>query len=1457
MRSSSRLLHCLCIAASLMCLCPAHAFRPPKVEEAGVKVSIEGVPATADATVPVKFTVRVEQTGNQPLQGTVFAYLNDDWNVSGANPVAVALPGAGVRELAFSGVPVPGRVLAAHYPVHARALLQSGSTFLDLHPIAVFQATLPAKTKAIEQQTASVLEKGYTCLRAAAPVAVDGKLDEWGNAIPAPVNAAGASTGAVSADSVDGVFYALHDDAAVYIALRVSDDNISCTDTTTEDFMNSDYVRLYFSARDPAACPDTEKLGASDNVLSISVFGGADGAPAVKLPTYELPVRTLTDPDRCKFAAVKTETGYDFEAAVPFAVLGMDANRPPIIGFNLMLGDADNGQRKSEITLGRRIGEYWLKPAAFVRLALAPATEAPQDADVPVTPLSRQSWQLERMKTLRVGFDGKDGKPVFKPLGWLGGDKDSGATFESRPTSRGGTELPCFSIHPPYRQGVRGAAVWCELRLALPDVKPITLEFQTAIRDNAAQEPPSDGVEFKVFAAEPGQPDEQLFRKFSASKVWEPAAVDLTRFAGKTVSLKLWSGPGPEANTTCDSGFWGAPTLVVGEKPKETTEDEWRSRVAAAMTLANSALWGKRADGAWKLDGPVGAYGAAFVPGNHGLVDGVLAFTDGTRGMALRGFTVEVDRQALADWRSTAVVKSVKTDFGRKGATIDHLIDLAGNDVPVRAEFAVRKGSLTLAFTMPGVKRDDRGTPRFTRILTGPASEPLRRVHAGFGNVIEEPAAFTLHGNGFQACTRHVGADYSNGFSLLQATDISPDRVICRPDVNQFTLEVHHDVTLRFIPSNAGAFAAARHYRDLNGFKPGGGVKTLLGQMCIDQWGGDYEEAAEGIDRVAAYGVTHAIFVKHSWQRWGYDYRLPEVYPPSGGLEKFATMPDACRRHGILFAPHDNYIDYYPDAADYSYDLIVFNEDGTPQRAWYNPGPDAQSYRWLPHAFMPWLEANMKLMRDGFRPTGLFIDVFSAHGTMDYYDRAGKFYTKERTAKEWGRAFDVARDIFGGPAVMISEAGHDALIGSLDGGQADHFDAEQWGVKCKAANRTPWHDMGTHGTFVLLAGGLGSRYSDKDAAHGYGSDDYLSNTVIGGRNPMCDGPFSRRTVSTYWLLHDVCNTLARADLETHTFVDDSVFRQHTTFADGSRVWTNRGKDAWQVDGCTLPEYGFLVRTPQVSAAVCAIDGQRAAFARAEGMLFVDARPPATQGSNTLVATRVLEGRHLGEGHFQVSVEWDVRKPAKPGYRPFVHISHPKGQGSEHILYHGSMDMPDDALTRVGTFNSTIDVKLPADAPTGAYTVRYGLWQPGGAGGRLVPQGNVEDTRARGGQLNIETKGGAITKAEYVLENQDVYDAGTNTALKMVEFGELRTNGAFRLETPKTGDLRLIPLPGSMNCSVELRLDRVNRTADKFVGIDAIDIDGKSLGAVNGALAGTVLKCDLDNEAFAYVIRFNR
>ncbi len=1440
------------VATVLLVVCAARlwAFNPPVDSQAGVSLRIEGVPEAVERGGGLTFRVVCENTRPEAVTGTLHIALNDDWRVIGAAKVRVAVAGEGATSHTFSAE-ARDTVLAAHYPVHAEARLQCGDEDIVLHPIAIFVVTQSKAAGAAEKRFG--LEGGvFSCLSAAGPITIDGDLGEWGNAVSAPCGAEQLSTGELPPESFQASFHALHDGVTLFLGVNVADDDISCRDRNTPDFMHSDYVRLYLSAADPEMRVDTD-LGADDVILAVNVAGAADGRPLVRSVNYGIPGRKV-DLGTCRFASARTATGYTLEASIPLSQIGDRLGAGSALGANVMIGDADAGRRRGEATLGDRSGQYWLTPQSFFRLVLESGTEAGARAGAlpPLVRLERRSYRLDTILYSQAGYE-HGGESHLFPTNWQGTDKRTGCSFAPGSHVRGGVRRKTFSVHPPWRSGLGGGAVWRQYNVEFPEADEISLEVNVAIRDHRPPaEPPSDGVEFRVFVSAEGGAEQELLRRFTDSKTWVAQRVDLSAFVGQRVLLKLWTGPGPEGNTVCDSGYWGDAVLHVGRRIEPTTDAEWQARTEEAVALAREGLAGGTGPRRFRLAGRCGTFGAGIAAGKRGLVDSVIAFSDGSRDLAFRGFVMEVGGQGVGEPTSDAVLDRAQVTAKRDSLCISHRL-LHGEDRwRVDATFSVEQGALVLEFSMPRTRRNARGEPRLTRLGLGPASSELHRVYLGFGNVVETPNAFSVRGGGFGLSTRHVGCDYAQSLSLVQACDIFPDQVVCQPQHNVYRLETRLDATYRFIPSADGAFAAARHYRDLAGFKPGRGMPDLLGRMCLDQWGGDYGEAAEGLHLAAKYGLTHSVFVKHAWQRWGYDYRLPEIYPPRGGLETFRAMPEACREHGILFAPHDNYIDFYPDAEGFSYDHIIFNADGTPQRAWFNKGRKAQSYRWLPHAFLPWLKDNMRAMRKGFAPTSLFIDVFSAIPVVDYYDRTGRFHPRTQTAAEWAEAFDVSRKLLKRGAPMLSECGHDALIGSLDGGQADHHAANRWGAHGTAACRTPWHDMATHGAFVLFAGGLGHRYGDKDPAHTYGTDDYLSNTVIGGRNPMCDGPFSRRAVMTYWLLHDVCDTLARASLESHRF-GASVYQQHTVFGDDSQVWTNRAPAPWRVKDRVLPEYGFLVRSPQQTATVCEINGQRAAFASSPGVMFVDARPSARSLQSRKVRARVVSGDYVGDGTFKVAVEWTSTKTLKSGAVPFVHVCHPTASHAESIAFHGNCSLSKDALLTPTTLSSVITIDVPAEEDgTRTYTVRYGLFNPSTGGNRIVPAGNTEGSRMRGGKLQVTTQNGKVIEGAYIAEAPGDDLPGLNRNGTMVDFGPVLTNGAFRLYHPDTGVWRLIPLPGSFPFEAQFRLGEFGVTPAQ-VNATRIEPETADAKQPNVSLTDGVLSLAADGRSFAYEI----
>lgn len=866
------------------------------------------------------------------------------------------------------------------------------------------------------------------------------------------------------------------------------------------------------------------------------------------------------------------------------------------------------------------------------------------------------------------------------------------------------------------------------------------------------------------------------------------------------------------------------------------TEDDWKRLETAALKAAEIAIKsGSSPDnGYWQLIADNTIYGAGVAYGKHGLIDGAIAFTDGEKSIVFRGFTARVE-----------------TDDG---------------SFPPEAKASIKEtnGTLQISWSIPVVQRNAAGFPRIVDLAVGPSSEKPHRIFMGFGNVIEKPKKFWIDASGFDLSTRHIGADYENGLSIIQAVDVVPDGLACDGEKGIFSLHAHHDATLTFIPSSKGAFDAARRFRAVAGYKPSSGLNALGSRMCLDQWEGDYSKAAKDIQLAAKYGITNAVFVKHDWQCWGYDYRLPEIYPPRGDISAFNAMREACREAGILFCLHDNYTDIYPDCEGFSYNLTVFNLDGTPQLAWFNPFRHAQSYRWAPHAIHPWCLRNAKLLKKGFDPEAIFIDVLAAHCPFDYLDREGNFYTKNETSQNWARAFDMYRIGFERPdTVCISEAGQDHLIGTADAGQCDHFQAEKIiGSKSKFADseRTPWHDIVSHGYFVLFAGGLGNRYEEEhwnsggdSELHGYASDDYLSNCIIGGRNPMCNGPFSRNTVKTYWLQHDICAELGQAEFLDLRY-EGNIHRQHAFFSGGGEVWVNRQtNENWVLEnGVTLPPYGYYAHLGDVESAIIEKNGVRCAMSRSDSGVFVDARKPEAPHPTTPI-TMPLRAETLGPNKLRLFIAWETKVP-HPDYRTFVHICDPN-DGFGNIIFFSSIKRGNKILTNVGAHETSIDISVPADTPAGVYAVRYGAWNPE-THERLPIAGLPIDNvmRGKGGMIKVERTNDNISNVTWMPEEDNSNPLrerllGVNRDGKIVDFGGIKTNGSFLFK-----NWTITPLPYSTKFLAEIDIAIFGASKKQVSTIEVIEPEANSTPPI-WSQNGNILKIECDAQAFAYKIHF--
>jgi hypothetical protein len=698
-----------------------------------------------------------------------------------------------------------------------------------------------------------------------------------------------------------------------------------------------------------------------------------------------------------------------------------------------------------------------------------------------------------------------------------------------------------------------------------------------------------------------------LDRSVSLEK-WEDRELELDRFAGQPIRLQLEAEGIPEVS---EQACFAEPSIITGSPLKP---------------LAFPPSVNRESRGLGTIEQSGARYEVRLWPGRRGLLDSATAFMGDECQLLFNGFRIRVLGDALDDWRSAQELVAVKEEskdgryrvrhsFRGWAGSFDLLGEVWTSDNVFRTRFWLENTPLARPWLAVNLEE----------VAAGAWSEKVDRVYAGVGNVIEDPDAFVMGFGGHRLASSFVGFDFANGISIVQAVDTPPDRLEVDPDRNIYTLNTPHSQTLTFIPS-VGAWQAANGWRKVAGLRAGAGVAKLAGRFVFDLWAFDlgYSAGARELQRSFKYGLTDAAVVWHNWQRWGYDYRLPDIFPPNpiGGTEaEFAELVRLCRDNGVLFAPHDNYIDFYPDAEGFSYKKIVFQPDGSPRKAWYRSSLLAQSYRFRPDCVRPFLERNLRLIKEAINPNSYFIDVWSSMGPYDFWSHDGKFFDRTVTRKEWGESFAWIRDFLGDNAPQISEAGHDQLIGWLDGAQANHLRVEQPSgrdfvitVGNSGSERIPWLDAVVHDVFVLHGAGYSDRYAGglDSRLHGIFSDDYITTEVLTGHPAMVSLPFGRNVVRKYWLLHGIMRGLALRRIEEVEFVGDSFHRQRVRWDNGAEVWVNRGDNEWQVGDHLLPQYGFWARVPVQGGTAEAVierhDGIIIEWAQTPQNLYANARP---------------------------------------------------------------------------------------------------------------------------------------------------------------------------------------------------------------------------------------------------------
>lgn len=155
----------------------------------------------------------------------------------------------------------------------------------------------------------------------------------------------------------------------------------------------------------------------------------------------------------------------------------------------------------------------------------------------------------------------------------------------------------------------------------------------------------------------------------------------------------------------------------------------------------------------------------------------------------------------------------------------------------------------------------------------------------------------------------------------------------------------------------------------------------------------------EQLRRLKEQGVEKAYLHLDGWGYHGYDNLHPDVFPPhegAGGAEGMRNLQRTCTELGYLFGIHDQYRDYYYDAATFSEDNAVTDRNGQhPYECYWDGG--AQTF--LCSALAPeYVRRNYREFRRlDIRLDGSYLDVFSVI-TLDECFHPDHRVTREQCA---------------------------------------------------------------------------------------------------------------------------------------------------------------------------------------------------------------------------------------------------------------------------------------------------------------------------------------------------------------------------------------------------------------------------------------------------------------------------
>jgi len=994
-----------------------------------------------------------------------------------------------------------------------------------------------------------------------------------------------------------------------------------------------------------------------------------------------------------------------------------------------------------------------------------------------------------------------------------------------------------FFLHCPWRNGT--GITFQQFAFSLPSqATRILLRGATAMRTENVTN--SDGVTFRLFAN-----GTKVFDYHQTNDVWRPFEYDLTALRGSNVTIRFEVDPGPRNDASFDYSFWGDRELVLeGYSPPAIAQ-------AAPQPLALSNLW----SGQTIEVAPQSAFlGKTTTSLSNGVArlryagpDGVLEYqwsaprsaTDGLWGsLMLTGhmtgegpISVPLANSAGLSWTEPAT--PIESGWWQTNSVCilwrSFRVGAVTATVRITGEMIGKSLVLTVTCDSPKVTAFDAG-------VWGPA---LRR----------KPVTTPYY-------TGNVWFLPREGLFVNEILDWTVSAAASQ-DGNTAHYEPLADGT-RILLRERAIFTAAWHLAEVlpNPPNPPSPWRDFLAnRIVLDIWGGKFDHIAANLTTLADYGITNCVAIIHDWQRSGYDNALPMHFPANaayGGDAGMSHLIATGARLGIRCAPHENYVDYYPNYDSFNTNDIALDSAGKLQKAWYNPGTRIQSFAVKPNAILRLATEQSPEIHRRYATQADYLDVHSSVPPWFHVEqRAG-----ETGAGQFGRVWDIHRQLWAyertthsGP--VLGEGNHHWYwSGCLDGVEAQFGSGWPDNGGFTAPLAVEFDLLKIHPLQFNHGMGYHSRWWPTDAYQTNWAggttpmivlDRYRAQEVAYGHAGFLDGSLYAN-LPLAWLEHHLLSpvmaryaTARPVDIRyerSGNWLDATALarlaeggakdRVRIRYENGLTLTVNGSSNLLEVGSWRLPDWGWIAEGPGLTAGTLLRGARLTAGGRLRGgfvtdfadtgdTLFVNARAAIdwNLSAHWRICPSVESFQQTGTRAFTVSYRWLAEDGLPQDYQCLVHFC--QGEAIRAQQDHTLATPTSQWRTGQSIHDGTWNVSLPANLPDGDYDWVIGLFDAAGDGSRVHLEG-VDDgtTRFRLGKLHL-AKGGALVA--FHAETGPPTPAPTawytphlNNANEVIDFDDLRTDGSVRLR--REGNIwRLQTWPRKRHFTLELNAKR--------------------------------------------------